>query len=868
MPMIDISFVVRRVSLALLWLLCGFVYISAGSSKCAFAQDSYSIQAPDRKYLYSDERNRRDNKRNKKQELKNKKAAAEERVQSKNGQLPFGIDGKNIKFDSTGRKLTAEGGVIITYTSIVAEALKATVDVTTQEAELTGDVRITDIGSQISADRAYVNLDSGRGELENVDLFFADGDYQLQAEKLTREEEEVYTLSDTTLTTCRCPEGDCRPWSLHADDVEIEREGYGEAWDTTLLVNDVPVFYLPYLIFPAKSERQSGFIAPTFGGGGRRGFQLYLPFFWAIDHSTDATIMGILETRTRAGVDVEFRKFFSRDQTLQSGFVYLNESLRNGELQGTLTDGLSDPELDENRFGGYIDYSWRGKKYGIFRPQLLIDGNYVSDDLLVREYEKREIAEFNTRFVTSTAVLRTPLGSTFSLDLSSEFNQAMVADDDFVFQRLPELNLLGFNTLRPFGRNPFGLRVNLNTDASIVNFARTESFDGVRAELFEQIKLPFYYKNYFDGSLSASVRGSLYSLDETRIVSQSDDDEEEDTTDDTDGTDDTEEDVFEELDSSSNRLVPELGGSMRTVFEKVFEVDKDSTFKRIGEYGRIGRKGRLARVKHTVEPVVSYSYVPEVDQEDNPQFDSNDRLRQKSVVSYKLVQRLFARFEPLNQYVYGIEETTPELEDLGTLKTPGVNSSFGVQREAANDEVVLRRGSIVELANLELGQSFDSVEDRKDLDEDRDGLSDLSARLNILPNEHFRMRLRSNFNVQEQDLNSYSIESSLLSKRGDSLNTRLRFVERNVRQLESGVEFRVSDRLKLGYYGRYDDLNSEILEQRAGVRVYSECNCWIFDLRVTDRFNPDETRVAFNLTLVGLGEIGNTFFSNLNDDDS
>ena len=36
---------------------------------------------------------------------------------------------------------------------------------------------------------------------------------------------------------------------------------------------------------------------------------------------------------------------------------------------------------------------------------------------------------------------------------------------------------------------------------------------------------------------------------------------------------------------------------------------------------------------------------------------------------------------------------------------------------------------------------------------------------------------------------------------------------------------------------------------------------WILDFEVSDRSNPDETKFRFNVTLIGLGELGNTFFS-------
>ena len=839
-----------------------FAVFAVSTILSAVAPAHAQIESPDRRYLFREDRDKDKIEKRQRSELKARQQRAS-KLPPGAPQLPFDISASTLTYDSEGNKVNAEGDVLITYSSLIAEAQHGQVDIANNQAFLKGEVRLTDVTSEITADQADVDLTNGTGRMDNADIYFAEGDYHLFAVEATREEDEVYNLSDALLSTCQCPEGEsCPPWSIQASSASIQQEGYGTAWNAIFRVHDVPVFYFPYLLFPVKSERQSGLLPPTIGGGRRRhSFNLALPLFLVFDESTDSTVTTVYESRVRIGPDVEFRKVFSKGHKLSAGFIYFDESARNGDLLGTDVSDLDDKEPDKNRFAGYWKENWKSENPSV-PLQFIANGHYASDDLFIREYEKDEIAKYNSRFITSEAVLRSPLGETFSADLSAEYNQAIVDrdtrrdDDDIVFQRIPELTISGINSARPFGENPLGLKLTLNSNLSSVNFIRNEGYTGQRTEAYERLNLPFHFRNYFEGSVEGNARGSLYntSLDTDRDQEPSE-----------------EVKLFE---GSSNRVVPGVTSKLGTVVEKVFTPDDDNVVKYLAELGRSGRQNEVTRFKHTFEPGVRHKFVPEVDQDDNPQFDSNDRLSERNVVTYSLTQRLLARYEPRNTYLYGIEEVTPELGDLGNLKSNTAldpNLTFGVENPSgASEYSSLRRGSIQELLQFKLSQSYDlrSTEklrdeqlDDDDTEDDIRRTSDIAADLILFPNDHLKFRARTNYDADESKFSDYSLEANALTKRGDTIITRLRFVEDEVRQLESGLELRVTDFIKLGYYSRYDDLEGEFIEQKSGVRFYSKCKCWVFDLTVTDKLNPDETRYAFNVTLIGLGQIGNTFFT-------
>ena len=84
-------------------------------------------------------------------------------------------------------------------------------------------------------------------------------------------------------------------------------EGYGQVWHPSFRVKNFPVLYFPYMIFPAKTKRQSGLLMPDPGYSTRDGLTLNLPFFWAISDNTDATFNEYYMSRRGLMQGAEFR---------------------------------------------------------------------------------------------------------------------------------------------------------------------------------------------------------------------------------------------------------------------------------------------------------------------------------------------------------------------------------------------------------------------------------------------------------------------------------------------------------------------------------------------------------------------------------
>ena len=78
-------------------------------------------------------------------------------------------------------------------------------------------------------------------------------------------------------------------------------------------------------------------------------------------------------------------------------------------------------------------------------------------------------------------------------------------------------------------------------------------------------------------------------------------------------------------------------GSSREIFELRSAVG--TQFARVFDFPYFG----LDKLKHTIEPLLEYLYIPPVDQGDLPVFDGIDRINERSLFTYGFATRLLGR---------------------------------------------------------------------------------------------------------------------------------------------------------------------------------------------------------------------------------
>jgi hypothetical protein len=66
----------------------------------------------------------------------------------------------------------------------------------------------------------------------------------------------------------------------------------------------------------------------------------------------------------------------------------------------------------------------------------------------------------------------------------------------------------------------------------------------------------------------------------------------------------------------------------------------------------------------------------------------------------------------------------------------------------------------------------------------------------------------------------------------------------------------LTNNLALSYQALFDANVGRFLDNVVGLRVISSCDCWVVDMAVEDRVNPNETAFRVQVSLVGLGSFG------------
>jgi len=170
-------------------------------------------------------------------------------------------------------------------------------------------------GQVIFGDYAELTKGMKDGVVSNLRAQLADNGH-LAANGARRIDARINELSRAVYSTCdACKDDPDAPllWDLRArsavQDVDNKRIEYTDA---IIDFEGVPVLYLPYLSHPDPSQRRaSGFLVPSLGETTHLGFYTVLPYFWAIDDSTDATIAPLLAAQDGPAVEGQFRHEFN-----------------------------------------------------------------------------------------------------------------------------------------------------------------------------------------------------------------------------------------------------------------------------------------------------------------------------------------------------------------------------------------------------------------------------------------------------------------------------------------------------------------------------------------------------------------------------
>jgi LPS-assembly protein len=276
---------------------------------------------------------------------------------------------------------TAEGNVRITSEEQVLSARKAVYNETTGIAEVSGDVALEVKGDTLKAERAVFDLNSNTGRITEGRLFLRQNHFYINGETMEKTGPDTYKCSRCRITTC---DGETPDWSISGSEVNVTLEGYGIVKNPVFRIRDIPSFYLPYGIFPAKTKRQSGLLLPRGGVSNLNGVEVELPIYWAMTDQMDATFYERYMADRGLIQGLEYR--YVTDE--KSGGTFLFDILKDRIEQKNLANadqaGISPfPRTDDVRYW-LRGMSEQDLPLGM---NAKLDMDYVSDQDYLREFQ-------------------------------------------------------------------------------------------------------------------------------------------------------------------------------------------------------------------------------------------------------------------------------------------------------------------------------------------------------------------------------------------------------------------------------------------------------------------------------------------------
>ncbi len=426
------------------------------------------------------------------------------------------------------------------------------------------------------------------------------------------------------------------------------------------------------------------------------------------------------------------------------------------------------------------------------------------------------------------------------VNLAGSYNQDLIQPQRFALQTLPELLVSGRKEL-------FGGLFYTDYDITGDNFYRPQGQAGMRLDLNPRMTLPWRLGDYLYGFGTLGLRETMY---------------------DTSGHQINVIPVGAKGRLYNNALSPgplAAGGfqsreliyasaGVASEIEKVYDLNWES----------------VEKIKHTIEPFVTYSYVPDLDQGSLPLFDETDRIGGRSLFLYGATSRIFFKLSPQRQAVPAeSKEAAAEDQNEGAIN-PFRPSSFS-------------NGSAVEeILRFSLLQAYDTAHA---VAKGSSRFSDLDIAATAFPTRIWSLGGQFGYSPQASTIH---YASAYLNFQPWWTNNAPRmymgkattgsFLQLSYNYIGPGPESRpgvnaaisqfmtvrtyyeLLNRIGVFFAPSYDFTAHRLLSAEYGLRIKSPCDCWAFDMGITKTSNPSETQFQFQVTLGGLGSIGQSPF--------
>jgi LPS-assembly protein len=660
-----------------------------------------------------------------------------------------------------------EEGAAKFKTEVTIRADWAAYDIALNTIKARGNVSVVTEDDELRADEAIVNLEQETGTFKNATLLRDDKDIHLEGAVLEKTGFKTYHIEDGWVVTCKVKEGETAPWSFAASDVVVEQGGYATLKHARFRIKDVPVFYSPWLMIPVKNKRQTGFLFPELGSSDNNGFTFNLPFFWNISESTDLTLYTEYMVNRGYMPGLEFRYVKSATEKGLALGNYLYDDLTDpSETEYYADTGFTHTNKDRYWVRAKADQDFGQGWTSRLDIDIVSDRDYLTEfntgmtgflnsneqflDTFGRSLENRTDDQRTNFF----GVQKSWGGMSFAGELLAINDVRADKTGDSPLWNLPYLDFTG---ALPF-EDLFGLT--LDWDVNYNNFWREEGVGGHRLDIYPRLSAPLPLGPYLESRAEIGVRDTFYAPLEYG-------------------------DSEWEGGDTENRLTGDVFAEVGTTLMRYF------TFSGEGAQG----------LNHQVRPFVDYNWTPDVDQDDLPFFDSNDRVSERNTIGY------------------------------------GIDNFFDLTKQG---------GGTREYASLKIRQDYSLLE----VDED-EPFTDINFRLRWKPLLAMLFDYRTDLNVYGRGFVRHDLEGVYTNSRGDTFGLEYVFDDNdNTEQINALVRTALPANWRANFRIKHSLAEGETNE--ADLSLIYQALCWSVELGAD--YTPTDTTfiVMFNLANIGI----------------
>ena len=383
-----------------------------------------------------------------------------------------------------------------------------------------------------------------------------------------------------------------------------------------------------------------------------------------------------------------------------------------------------------------------------------VDINLVSDEHYFYDLDKK--LESKSRPYIDSNAFYVERWNTASLYLMGQYSTDLTQTNEKTVQKLPELRYTIYD-------ETLAGPLHLGFEGSAASFTKTEG-DGARRVDFNPRLTAAFGSSGLSFTPNAGVRATFYDRSATTV-------------------------------EPTERKYFYTGAAVNARVSSV--------------YGSDGEAG-IGRVRHSIEPTISYSYVPHVEQGDLPQFDSVDSVSEQNLASISLINRVTAHYKE-------------------TKDTPNYTTF---------DVMVFR---ISRSYDLKVAQEHDSTSHPA---------SDVLGELYLRTPKMFNMSATGSYNAYDRVMSSHS-EAVGFTKGVLALNLSHSYTQGGPEYLISGGGLTFS-KWNLRAQVSRDMENKKTMEEDYFLHYTSQC----WGISVTYTIQPGEYRYTAMVDLKGIGSKG------------